>query len=111
ICVKNSPPRKPPFQVPISGWYTNLGQPKFHEIRSSESRRGTHECVRHVSPRPWRQVCFLCADCKAKSPLESGLAARTGGGTEQRYLSFNTATPGSSMPARNSNEAPPPVEM
>src|SRR5437016_3147521 len=33
--------------------------PSKHKRR--ESRRGTHECVRHVSPafRPWRQAGFL----------------------------------------------------
>src|ERR1035437_375131 len=30
-------PRKLSFPARISGWSTNLGQPKFHEIRSSES--------------------------------------------------------------------------
>src|SRR5579862_8605227 len=41
-----------------------------------------------------------------------GLKAAAGHGpAPQRYASVNAATPGSSMPARNSREAPPPVEM
>ena len=40
ICAKNSPPRKPSFRVRISVSCTNLGQPKFPEIRSSETRLG-----------------------------------------------------------------------
>src|SRR5690242_14363449 len=33
------------------------------------------------------------------------------GETSRLYLFVSAATPGSSMPARNSSEAPPPVEM
>src|ERR1035441_702792 len=37
-CVRNSPPRKLSFPARISAWSTNLGRPKFHEIRSSEAQ-------------------------------------------------------------------------
>ncbi len=45
--AKNSRPSRPLSQARISAWCTNLSQPKFHEIRSSETRLDATCCSRH----------------------------------------------------------------
>src|SRR5439155_5030334 len=83
-----SPPRKPPFQVPISGWYTNLGQPKFHEIRSSETRLDSLEnppaqaAASRVTLYPWASSLptppiFILRCAPQRMPTRLGACAWT----------------------------------
>ena len=79
-------------------------------------------------PNPMRIRCFpqMPQAEKTRTPVSGGSRrhpAASGTGTDfgsgigrippagDPYFSFSTAMPGSSLPSRNSREAPPPVEM
>ena len=70
-------------------------------LRRRRGRRTAHPSAKNTLHLR-RNCFFVCGLRCAAAPLVSAILS---------YLSSRHATPGSSLPSRNSREAPPPVEM
>ncbi|OUP48304.1 hypothetical protein B5F19_16450 [Pseudoflavonifractor sp. An184] len=63
-----------------------------------------------ASPQAGKLAHFAAPPLPTR-PACAGLARGPRSCPDRNYLSSRQATPGSSLPSRNSREAPPPVEM
>jgi len=84
--AKNSRPPSPLFQARISAWCTNLGQPKFHEIRSSETHLGGRSSSRPHSVTNSRRPGMSRKLSTNQPSAKGGTRVRTDGGTASIHL-------------------------